>query len=223
MQQAPSRNWAIIGVVGATQGATPALVTLAQAVGMEIAMNGDAVLTGGHHRHSEQSVKFAALQGAVNVTGGPAPRRVRLIGIVPRSISRALKPQVTTISVETQPSRANPLRYLYVHTQLESPDRDPITGQAVDALVALTGGAGTAREVSTALGLGRPVVFLDSWTTLKPLLKRSVVPSQPLKAANALQAVTIIRTELRVGTANPSLTGTFPDLKAAYEAGLLTM
>jgi predicted Rossmann-fold nucleotide-binding protein len=194
---ATTRTWAIIGVVGKSNSEKDELLQLAEKVGREIATkeHEHAVLTGGHHLRSERSVKYHALLGAKKVA--QTGKRVRLIGIVPKNISRELKPPVKNISVETPPNPNDPLRYAYVHTQLESKDRDAITGQAADVLIALEGKSGTPREIAAALIAGRPVVFLNSLKVLEPLVKAelekqgasSVFPNKPLEATNEVRSV----------------------------------
>lgn len=211
-----SRTWAIIGVVGATSGATPALVQTANDVGALIAAAGHAVLTGGHHRRHEQSVKYGALDGAIRST--PKHGVVRLIGIVPKGISAKLSPPIKGIQIEVQ-NNQDALRFVYVHTQLESEDRDAITGQTVDALIALTGKDGTAREVTAALKAGRPVIFLNSLSDLKPYIKADL-PTLLLEAKDSRSAVDMALAALGVGTAAQSLQGNFPDLKGEFERAI---
>ena len=215
---ASTRSLAIIGVVGRTfkakdldvDGNLPTadrtLLQLAQKVGQLIAARGDIVLTGGHHEKPENSVKYCTLVGAAQVS--PA----RVIGILPKSISKAVK--VKPVVACLTPNKA-PLRCLYVHTGLSSEERNPLTGSAADALIALKGVSGTPQEVDAALAAPRPVVFLNSWKVLKPLL--SDPPSVALLAKTPKEAVENVLNALGLpyGPA-PRLNGCFPGTFDAY-------
>lgn len=156
----------IIGVVGASDPATAtaALCGLAHAAGRALADAGYAVLTGGHHKWREPSVKWSALDGA---HAAAKERRVRILGVVPAKISDRLTPKFGTVGIEYECSEleGGGLCSLYAHTRLRSQERDWINGSAVDALVALRPGqgGGTLREVEAALTANKPVVFLNSW------------------------------------------------------------
>ncbi len=56
---------------------------------------------------------------------------------------------------------------LLVWTRLTRDQRNYLTGRLPDALIALTGGAGTLSEIGLARQAGRPVVFLDSFDDLR--------------------------------------------------------
>jgi len=222
------RAFAIIGVVGKTITTNPTqarqlsadeldLLSLAEQMGTAIATAGCAVLTGGHHERPEASVKYRAMIGAKQVAdaGGMA----RIIGILPESISKALNPRENRVIV--LPSSSNNLRCVYVHTQLASERRNPITGQAVDVLLALRGGPGTAQEVAAALSAGRPVVFVDSLEVLGPLVTRHVsLPASPLEAPDAQTALEAALAAIGWQTSSRQLNGEYPDFKAEYERGL---
>jgi predicted Rossmann-fold nucleotide-binding protein len=217
---ASTRSRAIIGVVGRTFDAKVLrrdsdlpipdreLLQLAQDVGELIAAEEHVVLTGGHHKSPETSVKYRALVGAADVS----PDTARVIGILPKSISVAVrvKPVDACLTLNEPP-----LRCLYVHTGLPSKQRNPLTGNAVDALIALTGQSGTPQEVDAALAARRPVVFLRSWKVLQPLLRRP--PTDLLLAETANEAVekALKAVGLQDGR-TPSLKGRFPGTFAAY-------
>jgi predicted Rossmann-fold nucleotide-binding protein len=211
---ASTRSCAIIGVVGRTFGAKDLdangdlpipdrdLLQLAQDVGQQIAAHKHVVLTGGHHKNPEKSVKYRALVGATQVS--PA----RVIGILPASISEAV--EVKPVAAYLKPNEPA-LRCLYVHTGLPSDKRDRLTGNAVDALIALRGKSGTPREVDAALAADppRPVVFLNSWDVLQPLLSRP--PTILLLAKTTEEAVTKALNAVGLrDSPTPRLEGCFP-------------
>ena len=205
------RSCAIIGVVGSTYSkdrrAVPklsddeqAVLRLACQVGAQIAARDLVLLTGGHHACPEASVKYESLDGATK-SGG-----CRVIGVLPKSISHGRGARSVDAVLDQ--------RSLYVHTQLESHERNPLTGQAADVLIALQGGSGTAEEIGHALCAGRPVVFLDSWSVLKPLL--SDPPADPVTATKADEAVDKGLGAIGWNSPSPQLTGRFPDRFDAY-------
>jgi predicted Rossmann-fold nucleotide-binding protein len=217
---ASTRSRAIIGVVGRTLDAKALvpdsdlpipdreLLRLAQEIGQLIAAEEHVVLTGGHHKSPETSVKYRALVGAAQVL----PDTPRVIGILPKSISDAVKvkPVDACLALDEPP-----LRCLYVHTGLPSKKRNPLTGNAVDALIALTGQSGTPQEVDAAIEAGRPVVFLKSWKVLQPLLTRP--PTDLLLAETADEAVEKALNAVGLPDGpTPSLKGHFPPTFAAY-------
>ncbi|OYU32375.1 MAG: hypothetical protein CFE39_03870 [Comamonadaceae bacterium PBBC2] len=159
------RSWKTIGVVGKSNTKDHGLLANAYKVGAHLSRLGHAVLTGGHHRHVESSVKYQALLGAISLQNEMSC--VRLIGVVPKNISAQLRPPITVRRIESDDGPSMKLRYIYIHTQLKSEERDPITGEVADALIALCGESGTPREVAAALMAGRPVVFFNSLEFLK--------------------------------------------------------
>ena len=216
----PNRSHAIIGVVGSTFTTNPrklkpdnelpdeqrGLVQRAQEVGRLLAAQ-HIVLTGGHHTRPETSVKYRALVGAAEVGGG------RVIGMLPDKISEELKVDKPHVLLEL---KEPPVRSLYVHTQLTSPQRNGLTGNAVDALIALAGETGTASEVDAARAATprRPVVFLRSWSVLQPLL--ACPPANPILAETAPEAVMKALDALGVPGGAPRLEGRLPDTYAEY-------
>lgn len=211
----PTRARAVIGVVGKTISITfkedeeldpkeLVLVEAAEQVGREIAVEEHVVLTGGHHLRPEVSVKYRAMHGAAN-----AGKTARLVGILPKGISRALATRVEDVGVEADAS--GQLRYVYVHTQLSSEERNPINGQAPDVLIALYGGGGTIQELEEALRSERAVVFLNSWDVLGKKLASGLRPEKPLKATSAPEAVKMALKAIACGTPSPGLNGRFPD------------
>jgi predicted Rossmann-fold nucleotide-binding protein len=230
------RSCAIVGVVGSTistglvddselDDAQRALLQQAQAVGALIARERQVVLTGGHHKRVEASVKYRALVGALDAGTETEPARV--IGILPVKISATVGVgEVAVKSVTTGSPRS-----VYVHTQLKPAERNPLTGSAPDVLIALEGGKGTAQEVSAACKVDRPVVFLSSSHRLRPLL--TCVPRRSYDAETPDEAVAKALDAIGLSSSSPRLDGRFPDhfeayadpavyprLKADYEGGL---
>jgi len=164
-----SKQVVIIGVIGkshldASNRDNQALLFTAHRIGQLIAQRGAIVLTGGHHAVWENSVKHYALLGALAAANYGLS--ARLIGILPEAISSMISTNVDR-HVEcidlTDPKRC----CVYVHTQLESSERDVKTGATVDVMIALRGRSGTSREAAATLKAKRPVVFLNSWRVLE--------------------------------------------------------
>lgn len=229
-----SRSFAIIGVVGRTFSKEPLinepdLVHVAMEVGAAITREHHAVLTGGHHERKETSVKYCALQGAINEarsTGSSRP--ARLIGIVPIDISMNLNPPVEGQKVVAYATQEDPIRYLYVHTARSSKQRDKITGQTADVFIALEGQSGTPREVAAAINERRSVIFLSSLTVLEPLVRAELnilksevhFPSDPVQASSPEEAVTKALEEVALNAPPPQLKGLGPILQAEFAKGL---
>jgi predicted Rossmann-fold nucleotide-binding protein len=144
------RSLAIIGIVGKSNTLDKGLLQDAEAVGRAVALRGQVVLTGGHLRYTEESVKHRALRGADSVKGG------RLIGVVPRKISASIDSPINERMTQTGVTSPNGTRCAYVHTQLSGKQRDAITGQLADVLIALRGESGTPREVALLSSLPGP-------------------------------------------------------------------
>jgi len=165
MSASSNRSWAIIGVVGKSNltesRENNEFLQLAENVGREIAKAGQVVLTGGHHGLFEYAVKYRALKGALNWSN-ESSAIVRLIGIVPKSISKKLANNGWSFTRPVERRKQRNIHWLYCHTGLESELRDPITGQTVDALIVMYGENGTKREVKAAETAGTPIVFLKS-------------------------------------------------------------
>jgi predicted Rossmann-fold nucleotide-binding protein len=198
-----ARDWAIIGVVGATDGSDNELCKRAKEVGAWITAKECAVLTGGRHTDEGCAVKDCALRGAAERATPERP--ARLIGILPDSPSRG-----KSGLVDCDHSPGAPVRYLYAHTSLSSKKRDELTAKAADVLIVLRGGrtGGTALEVAWALDAGRPVVFLDSWNDEfrrmvasaklgDRRLRPEYIPSDPPQAKDAQEAVELALKEVK--------------------------
>jgi len=228
MNTRTSRSWAIVGVVGKSKSDDPTLLADAKAVGEAIAIDGQAILTGGHHQWREESVKHYALLGAYKEAKN---RCVRLIGVLPKNISTRLNPAFEIFKMHTNDNPQDNVRWLYVHTQLENKDRDAITGRVADVLIALAGEKGTSREIAAALIAGRPIVFFKSLLSLRngvvaelenqnPNVKFS---QQPLEATCAKEAVSMALRAIEHGTSSQRLNGCYPSKNAEFEAALRTM
>ncbi len=228
------RSFAIIGVVGRTISKEPLpeepkLVRVAREVGAAITRKHHAVLTGGHHERKEASVKYGALQGAIDeAMYCSSSRPARLIGIVPKDISVNLKSPVKGEKVVTYAAQDDPIRHLYVHTALPSEERDKITGQTADVFIALEGQSGTPREIAAAINEGRPVIFLNSLTVLKPLVikelerskSKALFPSNPVQASSPAEAVTKALEAIAWNSPSPQLKGLCPMRQTDFAQGL---
>jgi predicted Rossmann-fold nucleotide-binding protein len=164
MDSSDSSKIPIIGVVGKSNTSDDRLLATARQLGKLIAEETCVVLTGGHHKLDELSVKKYALLGAMDIQD----RSVGLLGIPPKDFTHRL--QIVPYTVE-QSCESN-YCWVYPHTNLDSEGRNPLNGQTPDVLIALSGAGGTAQEIEEAMKAERPVVFLNSWSTLK----RHIVP-----------------------------------------------
>lgn len=156
---------AIVGIVGKTGPPVDRKhLTNATKIGRGIAEAGHVVLTGGHADKEEPSVKFHALLGVLRAAD--EGHQVRMVGILPKTVAGHTGPEV-----EDWTSPDGDARGAFLYTGLTSAERCLISGGAPDALIALWGTGGTAKEVAAALDAGRPVVFVDSFLELEPLVK----------------------------------------------------
>lgn len=181
---------AIIGVVGNSnvdvgEIANLELLKSAWLVGRLIAESGHILLTGGHHLVPEHSVKHAALLGTLDI--GATNRIVGIVGIPPDKFTNERKKRVG--EVEEGSSNDHLCHWVYAHTGFTSGKRNPLTGQTPDVLIALKGKHGTPQEVSEALKVERPVVFLKSWTILKDELTVKPKDGQRHEANSEEEAV----------------------------------
>jgi uncharacterized protein (TIGR00725 family) len=214
---------AIIGVIGKSDTRDTHLLKLARDVGRSIALAGHIVLTGGHYRGSDESVKHYALLGAKSVAtaGGTA----RAIGILPAKLSKDLR--YTGGMIESSIDRDGRFRYFCLHTGLTSEQRNLITGSAPDVLIAMYGENGTAQEVSIAIHALRPVVFLNSLAEITRRLPKFhvSVPAGTTDATTAGQAIkraqdAIARKDAAERPPQDQFPDAYPELKAAYTEAL---
>ncbi len=120
----------IIGVIGAGQ-CDSSIYQLATEVGEEIAKRGAVLVCGGLGGVMEAAAKGAATAGGLTV------------GILPGPSTRSANPHIR-IPVATDMGQA----------------RNVIIAHTADALVAVSGGAGTLSEIGHALKIGKPIVGL---------------------------------------------------------------
>jgi uncharacterized protein (TIGR00725 family) len=126
-----------LSVIGAGD-ASPAVCSVAEEVGREIARRGAVLVCGGRG-----GVMEAAARGAL-AEGG------HTIGILP-SYDRAQANEYIEFAIATGIGEA----------------RNVIVVASGDAVIALEGEAGTLSEIGLAMKLGRPVVALNSWQNIE--------------------------------------------------------
>jgi hypothetical protein len=213
----------IVGIVGKSYlpSKSPYL-TDAAVIGRGIAEAGYIVMTGGHVEADDLSVKHHALVGARDA--GDMHHPARLFGILPGIRSGHSGPDV-----ETWVSKDGLARGAFMYTGLKSSERDLITGGAPDILIALWGTQGTAKEVAAAIDAGRPVVFVDSFCSLAPLLEVALKDlhadplTDPIVVPSPAKAVEIVLDRLPglVGREDPPRwTTTYNGLLSIYEDAL---
>jgi len=122
----------IIGVIGAGD-CEGTIYRLAQEVGREIARRGALLVSGGLGGVMEAAAEGAAGEGGLT------------LGILPG------------------PSTRNANRYIQVPVATDMGQaRNVIIVHTADALIAVSGGAGTLSEIGHALKVGKPVVGLET-------------------------------------------------------------
>jgi uncharacterized protein (TIGR00725 family) len=127
-----------VGVVGSGEP-TPALETIAERIGRELALAGAVVVSGGL-----AGVMAAASRGATEAGG-------LTIGILPSS------------------SRKDANRWVRAAVPTGLGElRNGLVVQASDVLIAIGGEYGTLSEVALALKAGVPVVGVGTWTLTRP-------------------------------------------------------
>ena len=158
---------AIIGVVGSSNvdvicPSMRKLLKSAWRVGRLIAAEGHIVLTGGHHKVAEHSVKHFALLGAFDSEG--TERRVGVIGIPPAHFSTSKHVKISARRNEKYAPDDGSLGWVYIHTLYDSEKRNPLNGKTPDVMIALSGGPGTVQEMQEALNVGRRVILLKPYS-----------------------------------------------------------
>ncbi len=150
-----------IGVIGAAR-CSDEIKNLAISVGEELANNEAIILCGGHGGVMEGTAIGAASRGGT------------VIGILPGH------------------DRCEGNKYLtYVLPTGLGDARNAIITCSADALIAISGGAGTLSEIGLALKMGKTVIGLRTWGINPPTHKhyQFVNANTPLEAVNlALQA-----------------------------------
>jgi predicted Rossmann-fold nucleotide-binding protein len=155
------RTRAVIGLMGGDQQAADA-----RRIGSAIAGLGEILLTGSSiGDESSRRIHRAAMHAAW-LTG-----QARLIGILRRGHAYTEPSNGQTIELRGRP----PLSFetiqgtcgFYVHTGMESEERDAITDATPDVLIFLKGGSGTLCELAYAAAAGRRTYFVESAKFLK--------------------------------------------------------
>ncbi len=142
----------IIGVIGTSQ-ATNEELKIAEEVGKEIAKNNGILVCGG-----EGGVMEAACKGAKSANG-------LTIGIIPGFSARDANPYVD-VPVITGMSHA----------------RNIIVVRTSNAIIAIGGSYGTLSEIAYALGLGVPIIGLNTWEVSSDIISAST-PKEAVKMA----------------------------------------
>ena len=145
----------IIGVIGTSQASNEEL-KIAEEVGREIAMNDGIVVCGG-----EGGVMEAACKGAKSADG-------LTIGIIPGFSARDANPYVD-VPVITGMSHA----------------RNIIVVRTSNAIIAIGGSYGTLSEIAFALGLGIPIIGLNTWEVSSDIISAST-PKEAVEMAYSL-------------------------------------
>jgi hypothetical protein len=130
----------IIGVIGAGE-CESTIYRLAQEVGREIALRGAILVCGGLGGVMEAAARGAAGEGGLT------------LGILPGPSTRHANPYIR-VPVATDMGQAR--NVIIVHT--------------ADALIAVSGGAGTLSEIGHALKVGKPVIGLQTIPGLEGIL-----------------------------------------------------
>ena len=145
----------MVGVIGGSE-VSPALYAAAETIGREVAAHRAVLVTGGLTGVMEAAAKGAHAAGGLT------------IGILP------------TFS----PNDANPYIDLPIVTGLGEA-RNIILVRTADVLIAVGGGYGTLSEIAFALRLHKPVIGLDTWNAVEPII-RVQTPQEAVTKAFAL-------------------------------------
>jgi uncharacterized protein (TIGR00725 family) len=141
----------IIGVFGGNK-IEDHVVRAATALGGQIVLQDAILLTGGVP--GAKQVKQAAMQGALNARAAGA----RLIGV--------LKKESGPACTKTQ---------RFVTTGLSNAERNPINILTSDAVIVMTGDAGTLAELGFALAANKPIFFFaGSFGALRATFKDNI-------------------------------------------------
>jgi hypothetical protein len=128
---------------------------------------------------------------------------------------------VSIKGVQVETDTIPPQRYLYAHPQINSGERNQITGGVADVLIALNGEDGTVQEISWAFFYKKPIVFLNSYVALE-LWARNMnnLPCNFPAMANVSLVTSeekAVDTAIKLATIN-GLTGTFPSTNSIKAA-----
>ena len=160
-----------IAVLGKGDGCSQAAYALAEEVGREIGSRGHTLICGGRNGVMEAACKGAKAAGGTTV------------GILPGD-DRAGANQYVDFPIATGIGYA----------------RNVLVTLNADACIAIDGEFGTLSEIGHALGFGKPVVGLKTWT----LTRADGAPEQKLQVASGpgdavAQAEKLVRAGARVG------------------------
>ena len=142
-----------VAVVGPGE-ASAAQVSLAEAVGRELALRGAVVVCGGLGGVMEGACRGASGAGGLTV------------GLLPGSDRGAANAYVS-VAVATGLGEA----------------RNALVVRAADAVIAVGGSWGTLSEIALALRTGRRVVGLETWDLPRPGIERAADPAEAVALA----------------------------------------
>lgn len=151
-------------------------------LGPRIAVVGGAACTPEEARHAEEIGRLLALANAVVLTGGRG-------GVMEAASRGAVQAGGLTVGIlpgESE-SQANPWVALSIITGLGEA-RNAVLVRTAEAVIAVGGEYGTLSEIALALKFGRPVVGLNSWSSVQQG-PRSLPIRQAVTAADAVAAV----------------------------------
>jgi uncharacterized protein (TIGR00725 family) len=163
----------IIGVIGAGQ-CDGALYELALHVGREIARRGAILVCGGLGGVMEAATRGAAEEGGLT------------LGILPGPSTRDANPYIR-VPVATDMGQGR--NVIIVHT--------------ADALIAVSGGAGTLSEIGHALKVGKPVIGLQTIPNLNGVRYVKTAPEAVEQAFAHIQSPTLTIPPARSSAPSP--------------------
>ncbi len=113
---------------------------------------------------AEITGKLIAKKGHILFTGG-------LGGVMEGASKGAKEAGGLTVGILPGLSREEANRYIDVPvTTGLSHARNVIIARSADALIAISGGYGTLSEIAIALKLGKPVIGIKTWSTIKDII-----------------------------------------------------
>lgn len=114
---------------------------------------------------AEKVGRLIAQKGATLVTGG-------LGGVMEAASKGAQEAGGTTVGILPGFSKDDANRYVDIPiTTGLSHARNVIIARSADALIAVSGEYGTLSEIAIALKLGKPVIGIKTWDTIKGVIK----------------------------------------------------
>jgi len=163
----------IIGVIGAGQ-CDGVLYQLALDVGREIARRGAVLVCGGLGGVMEAAARGAAAEGGLT------------LGILPGPSTQDANPYIR-VPVATDMGQAR--NVIIVHT--------------ADALIAVSGGAGTLSEIGHALKVGKPVIGLQTIRNLNGVYYVKTAPEAVERAFAHIHSPSLTIPPARSSTPSP--------------------